>query len=98
MSGGEQKLAGFSRALMEDTKLVILDEPSEGVQQENIMKMAGLMEVAKRNGRSFLLIEQNLDFLMSVSDRVLALESGSAVLSGAIGDLSKQELTETLMV
>jgi ABC-type branched-subunit amino acid transport system ATPase component len=98
MSGGEQKIAGFTRALLEDTKLVILDEPSEGVQQENIIKMAKIITSAKACGRSFLVIEQNLEFLLKISDNLLGLDGGEQVLSGAADDFSKSELIHILSV
>ena len=67
MSGGERKILAFVRAMIEDTKLIILDEPSRGVQAENIENMASTLCEKVNDGAGILLIEQNINFLMRVA-------------------------------
>lgn len=98
MSGGERKILGFVRAMLEDTAVVILDEPSEGVQQENIQKMADFIQSAKAQGRAFILIEQNLELLSRVADRLLGMDAGKVVLSGSAGEIEKPDMMAILTV
>ena len=76
LSGGEKKLLSFSRAVSEPTKLVILDEPTEGVQSDNIILMAQVINEEKVKGRSFLIVDQNITFLEAFSDRVHLFDHG----------------------
>ena len=82
MSGGERKILAFVRAMIEDTNLIVLDEPSEGVQPENIDLMADCILERAEEGAGIMLIEQNLNFLMKVSGKYLGLDAGKTVLSG----------------
>ncbi len=79
MSGGERKILAFVRTMIEDTRMLVLDEPSEGVQPENIDHMAECIMSRAREGAGILLCEQNLSFLNRVSDHYLGLESGRVV-------------------
>lgn len=80
MSGGERKILAFVRTMIEDTQLLILDEPSEGVQPENIDHMAACIRERVTDGAGVMLCEQNLGFLTGVSDHYLGLDAGSVVL------------------
>lgn len=84
LSGGEKKLVSFVRTLSEGARLTLLDEPSEGVQQENIDRMASHLRAAAAQGRAVILVEQNLHFLMQVADRALVMDHGAAVYSGPL--------------
>ena len=68
MSGGERKILAFVRTMIEDTRLIILDEPTEGVQPENIDRMADCLKERVAEGAGVLLCEQNLNLLSDVSD------------------------------
>lgn len=81
MSGGERKILAFVRTMLEDTQLIILDEPSEGVQPENIAHMADCIRQRTEDGASVFLCEQNLSLLRDVSDHFLGLDAGVVVLS-----------------
>lgn len=76
MSGGERKILGFARAMLMRSNVVILDEPSEGVQPENIRHMCALVETRRSEGVAFLLLEQNISMVVALADRVAAIESG----------------------
>jgi len=82
LSGGERKLLSFVRAFAEDASLVLLDEPSEGVQRENVEHMIALIKARQTAGTAFVLVEQNLAFAEAVVTRYLVLDQGRAVLAG----------------
>lgn len=92
LSGGERKILSFVRTLTENHPLALLDEPTEGVQQENIDHMAQLIVEAKSNGRSFVVVEQNLDFLENVADHLMVMDQGLVVLAGRPDELSRGDL------
>lgn len=98
LSGGEKKLLSFSRVWVETNPLAILDEPTEGVQKENIDHMAALVQEQKAQGRAFLIVEQNIEFLELVADRVLVLDHGEVVASGAYAEFGRERLGEFLTV
>ena len=62
LSGGEKKMLSFVRGLAEDQPVVLLDEPSEGVQWENILHMEACIAEKRRSGTAFIIVEQNLAF------------------------------------
>ena len=98
LSGGEKKILSFCRAVAEDTGLVILDEPSEGVQAENIARMAEAIGRAAESGRAFLIVEQNLDLIEEVADRVYLLDRGSCRFEAPNGPDLRSALLERLRI
>ena len=79
LSGGEKKVLSFCRVLAEDTQLVILDEPTEGVQPENIARMSELFKMQTKLGRGFLIVEQNLNVIEELGDNTYLLDRGECV-------------------
>lgn len=98
LSGGERKLLSFARTLGLLAPLAMLDEPTEGVQPENIDRMARLVAEAKAAGAGFVIVEQNLSFIEQVADDVLVLDHGEAVLAGPMAQLGRDALVRHLMV
>lgn len=96
MSGGERKILAFVRAMIEDTNIVVLDEPSEGVQPENIDHMAECLKERATAGAGVLLCEQNLTFLTSISSWYLGLDAGTAVLDKPASAVSAAQLRSIL--
>jgi branched-chain amino acid transport system ATP-binding protein len=84
MSGGEQQMLTVSRTLMGNPRVVLLDEPSEGVAPVIVEQMADMILELKREGLAILLSEQNLHFAELVSDRVYVLEKGQVRYAGAM--------------
>lgn len=77
LSGGEQQLLALARCLMGGPDLILLDEPTEGIQPSIIEEIAQtLAQLQKAQGLAILLVEQNFDFIADLSDRVLVLERG----------------------
>jgi branched-chain amino acid transport system ATP-binding protein len=98
LSGGEKKMLSLVRGLAEAQPLLLVDEPSEGVQWENILHMAALINAAKAGGTAFVVVEQNLAFAELIADRYLVIEQGSVVLAGRRGDIGRAQLLAHLHV
>jgi len=75
LSGGEQKMLILARALMLKPRLLLIDEISEGLQPSVLDRIAGVLR-QERSGAALLLVEQNLDFALSVAERWAVLERG----------------------
>lgn len=84
MSGGEQQMLTIARTLMGNPRLVLLDEPSEGLAPLVVERMAGAIRALKADGLSILLSEQNLHFARLVSDRATIIEKGRIRWSGTL--------------
>ena len=91
MSGGEQQMLAVARTLMGNPRLVLLDEPSEGVAPLIVEQMAEMIIELKRQGLSVMLSEQNLEFAALVSDRAYVLEKGQVRFEGSIQELEANE-------
>jgi len=91
MSGGEQQMLTVARTLMGNPRLVLLDEPSEGVAPLIVEQMAGLIIELKKQGLSVLLSEQNVPFAAAVCDRVYVLEKGQVRFAGTMDELRADE-------
>jgi len=98
LSGGERKLLSFVRAFAEDASLMLLDEPSEGVQRENVEHMIALIKARQTAGTAFVLVEQNLAFAEAVVTRYLVLDQGRAVLAGERDAVTREAIVAHLGV
>jgi branched-chain amino acid transport system ATP-binding protein len=87
LSGGEQQMLAIARAMMARPKMILLDEPSEGIMPVLVDEMFELFARMKRNGTTILLVEQNVERALSVSDRAYILDQGRVVHAGAAADL-----------
>jgi branched-chain amino acid transport system ATP-binding protein len=89
LSGGEQQLLALARALIQEPKIVLLDEPTEGIQPSIIEEIVDLLQLLRlRRGLTILLVEQNIDFIKALSDRVLLIQKGAIVRELATQDIS----------
>lgn len=98
MSGGERKILAFVRAMVEPCQLLILDEPSEGVQPENINLMKDFILKKKETDCSVLLIEQNLKMLDGLVDHYWGIEKGQLVYSETAKEAHFDEIKALLTV
>jgi branched-chain amino acid transport system ATP-binding protein len=79
MSGGEQQMLAIARALMAEPVMVLLDEPSEGIMPILVEEMFEQFTAMKRAGTTILLVEQNVELALDVSDRVYVIDGGAVV-------------------
>jgi branched-chain amino acid transport system ATP-binding protein len=98
MSGGEQQMLTVARTLMGNPRMVLLDEPSEGVAPLVVERMAEAILELKKEGLSILLSEQNLHFAALVSDRVYVLEKGHIGWAGSLQELEASEDVQRQML
>jgi ABC-type branched-subunit amino acid transport system ATPase component len=98
MSGGERKILSFVRTMLEETNVIILDEPSEGVQPENIAHMKTCIARRRDEGHAIILIEQNLNMLTSLADSFMGLDSGRVVFESANCDTQRAVLLKVMML
>lgn len=98
LSGGEKKLLSFARVITEKSALTLIDEPSEGVQHENLERMATLIRQRRAEGASFIVVEQNISFLALIADHFMALDHGETVLNAVAAEVTKESLEEVLTV
>jgi branched-chain amino acid transport system ATP-binding protein len=95
LSGGEQQMLTIARTLMGNPKVVLLDEPSEGIAPVIVEQMARVIRKLKHEGLSVLLSEQNLHFARAVSDRAIIIEKGTLRYEGGFADLdAKPEISQ----
>ncbi|HEY4253796.1 MAG TPA: ABC transporter ATP-binding protein [Roseomonas sp.] len=87
MSGGEQQMLTIARTLMGNPRLLLLDEPSEGLAPVIIERMVQAIRALKAEGLSILLSEQNLHFARLVSDRAVIIEKGRIRWQGSLAAL-----------
>ncbi len=93
LSGGEQQMLAIARGLVGDPALLILDEPSEGLQPSLVEAIRAIIaRVCREQGVAVLLVEQNLDFARALADRYYVMENGAIVLSGDTRELADEEV------
>ena len=99
LSGGQQQQLAIARALVMRPKLLVLDEPTEGIQPSIIKDIGRAIEFLKaRAGLAIILVEQYLDFARALADRVAIMDRGEIVFSGAAADLDEQAVRRHLTV
>ena len=82
LSGGQKKLLELSRALMSDPTLVLLDEPVAGVNPALAGSLMDLIEKLRQNGRTFFLIEHDMNVVMNRCDWVIVMHQGRRIAEG----------------
>ncbi|MCC8025714.1 MAG: ABC transporter ATP-binding protein [Clostridium sp.] len=86
LSGGEQQILTIGRALVTNSGLLLMDEPSEGVSAMVLDRIAAICEALVSQGKSILLVEQNLELALRIADRVYILVNGAIVHSSPSGE------------
>jgi urea transport system ATP-binding protein len=99
LSGGQQQQLAIARALVVRPRLLVLDEPTEGIQPSIIKEIGRVLELLRAQGRmAILLVEQYLDFAKALADRLAVMDRGQVVLSGRPEELAEQDVRRYLTV
>jgi urea transport system ATP-binding protein len=99
LSGGQQQQLAIARALVRRPRLLVLDEPTEGIQPSIVEEIESVVQALRaRRATTILLIEQFLDFAVAVADRYYVMEGGTIVAQGVGAELADQTVREHLAV
>ncbi len=97
LSGGEQEMLSIARPLLLNPRIMLLDEPSQGLAPLIVKEVMQVVRRMREDGLSVLLIEQNVPLSLAIADRVYVIDDGKVVHSGPAADLAKdRELVEKL--
>ncbi len=91
LSGGEQEMLSIARALLLNPKLLILDEPSQGLAPLIVKEVFRIVAQMRNEGISVLLVEQNVRVALEIADQAFVLENGQIVYSGSAAELGADE-------
>lgn len=99
LSGGEQQQLAVGRALVSEPRLLLLDEPTEGVQPSIVMEIfRHLTGLNRETGLTIVLVEQNMEVVLEVAHRYTVFEGGRVVEDGAIPDMDVASVIDRFMV
>jgi urea transport system ATP-binding protein len=98
LSGGQQQQLAIGRALLTEPKLLILDEPTEGIQPNIIDQIGEAIKLLKNESITILLVEQYLEFCKELADNFAILDRGSVVAQGPVAELTEEVVKQHLTV
>jgi branched-chain amino acid transport system ATP-binding protein len=91
LSGGEQQMLSIARALCRDIKVLLLDEPYEGLAPVIVQEIAKTLQIIRDQGITTILVEQNAIAALKISDRAVILDTGSVVFDGSAAEVLENE-------
>jgi urea transport system ATP-binding protein len=99
LSGGQQQQLAIARALVMRPKLLVLDEPTEGIQPSIIKEIERVIALLRDRGdMAIVLVEQYFEFARDLADEFAVMDRGAVMLSGARGDLVEEDVRRYLTV
>jgi branched-chain amino acid transport system ATP-binding protein len=88
LSGGEQQMLAIGRAMMLEPKIILLDEPTEGLMPRLVSQIREIIEILHKDGVAILLVEQNVPLTLAASQRVYCMEKGAVQYHAAASELT----------
>jgi urea transport system ATP-binding protein len=99
LSGGQQQQLAIARALLTEPKVMLLDEPTEGIQPNIVEQIEDvLIDLNRKHGLTIVLVEQNVDFARRASESFVILDRGSVAAEGPVASLSEDLIQRHLVV
>lgn len=99
LSGGQQQQLAIARALVSNPKLLLLDEPTEGIQPSIIQEIARVIKKLKSKGNiTMLIVEQYLDFVLETSDYFYVMDKGSIVMEGSTKGVEPEKIQAKIAI
>lgn len=93
LSGGEQQMLAIGRGLMSDPKVILLDEPSDGVMPILVQQIGAILsEINQNEGTTIVIVEQNVPMVFAIADYCIVLEKGQLVAQGTCEEVSSAEV------
>ncbi len=89
LSGGQKKLLELARALMSDPRIILLDEPGAGVNPTLLRSLIGTIRALQSTGRTFLLIEHDMDLVTELCDPVIVMAQGRKLVEGPFAEVRR---------
>jgi branched-chain amino acid transport system ATP-binding protein len=98
LSYGDQRRLEIARALAMDPKIILLDEPTAGMNPDETQKMCELIEAVRKSGIAILIIEHDMNVVMGISERIYVLNYGARIAHGSPGDIQgNQQVIEAYL-
>lgn len=98
LSGGQQQQLAIARALVVVPKLLLLDEPTEGIQPSIIQEIGRVIKRLKEAGYTIFIVEQYLEFVMEIADYYYVMEKGTIVADGFVNEMDKGEIQQKIAI